>query len=350
MEVIFSHEVIDSKHRTHWLEICVGDATESHAPSEVDVLAISCFENSYAPTRGTMVKSLIDRGVNVAELSKRKAIDERARWQCWLSESLVQESPIGRILCFEHGNHRDPQSVVGNVFRMVSEFALGSGGINLKLLRLPLLSTGNQGADKSLMLESIIRQAYNHLRGSLPVAKVQIVLNEKSQDIHRLVFESGLYFHQIRSEWHAVQMAEVPTFDYFISYRHTDISFAESILDIMYARKPNLRIFLDRNSLGSGVFWKPELITGIHNSSKAICLITDSYPDSEECIDEFHAAMCCGLSRQRFLIPLLNLSERHVDTLPQTFKRVNLIDATCPPHTVEKVVDKIFADDSSQVH
>ncbi len=210
MEVIFSHEVIDSKHRTHWLEICVGDATESHAPSEVDVLAISCFENSYAPTRGTMVKSLIDRGVNVAELSKRKAIDELARWQCWISESLVQESPIGRILCFEHGNHRDPQSVVGNVFRMVSEFALGSGGIDLKLLRLPLLSTGNQGADKSLMLESIIRQAYNHLRGSLPVAKVQIVLNGKSQDIHRLVFESGLYFHQIRSEWHAVQMAEVP--------------------------------------------------------------------------------------------------------------------------------------------
>jgi hypothetical protein len=76
-----------------------------------------------------------------------------------MSEALPSSLPIGRILCFEHGRNREPSSVVGNVFRMVTEFALSSGSGKFRLLRLPLLSTGNQGADKSRMLEAIIRQA-----------------------------------------------------------------------------------------------------------------------------------------------------------------------------------------------
>ena len=349
MEVVFSTEICDSSHRCHCLEICVGDATEVNSPSEVDILAISCFENCYAPTWGTMVEGLWNRGIKVADLALRKALDERARWQCWMSEALPSRLSIGRILCFEHGRNREPSNVVGNVFRMVTEFALSSGSDEFRLLRLPLLSTGNQGADKSRMLEAIIRQAYHHLRGSLPVAKVQIVLNGRSAEIHRLVFEAGLHFQQVQAEWNGIQMKAEPDYDFFMSYRHVDISFAEKILGGMSARNRDLRIFVDRAELASGEFWKPALIAGIHNSRRTICLITDSYADSGECIDEFHVAMCCGLHRPNFLLPLLNLSARGVDSLPSTFRNVNLIPATCPPKDMKEVIDSILGGDGAAV-
>ncbi len=37
MEVVFRTEIHDHSHRSQFLESCVGDATEAHCPSEVDV-------------------------------------------------------------------------------------------------------------------------------------------------------------------------------------------------------------------------------------------------------------------------------------------------------------------------
>jgi hypothetical protein len=94
--------------------------------------------------------------------------------------------------------------------------------------------------------------------------------------------------------------------------------------------------------LSHGVFWKPELIGSIYNSKKFLCLITDSYADSGECIDEFHAALSCGIHRSNFLLPLLSLKNRELETLPASFRSVNLIDAHCPPRKFDEVLDDVF--------
>ena len=70
--------------------------------------------------------------------------------------------------------------------------------------------------------------------------------------------------------------------------------------------------------------------------------MTDSYVDSGECIDEFHAALCCARHRESFLRPLLKLESRAVETLPLTFRQVNFIDANCPPRVLEDVVESIL--------
>ena len=114
MEVVFSTEIHDRSHRSHFLEICVGDATEAHSPSEVDVLAISCFENCYAPTRGTMVEGLWNRGIKVADVARRKALDERARWQCWMSEVIPSGVLIGRALLLIPPGHRGAEAIDGD--------------------------------------------------------------------------------------------------------------------------------------------------------------------------------------------------------------------------------------------
>jgi hypothetical protein len=62
MEVVFSTEIHDRSHRSHFLEICVGDATEAHSPSEVDVLGIFCFENCHDSSRGTIGAGICKKG------------------------------------------------------------------------------------------------------------------------------------------------------------------------------------------------------------------------------------------------------------------------------------------------
>jgi len=83
-------------------------------------------------------------------------------------------------------------------------------------------------------------------------------------------------------------------------------------------------------------------VGSIYNSHKFLCLITDSYPDSGECIDEFHAALSCGRHRQDFLRPLQALSSRSVEALPPAIRNLNLIDARSPPRQFNEVVDAVL--------
>jgi hypothetical protein len=102
---------------------------------------------------------------------------------------------------------------------------------------------------------------------------------------------------------------------------------------------------LDERNLAKGIFWKPELIGAIYNSKKFLCLISDSYVNSGECIDEFHTATSCGRYRSDFLRPLLSLSKISIQDLPAVIKNVNLIDARCPPRKFDQVLDSVITTD-----
>jgi len=231
--------------------------------------------------------------------------------------------------------------VVGHVFRAVTEFILGEQAGEVSLFRIPLLSTGDQAADRSAMLGSIIRQAYAHLRACLPVGVVQIVFHDRSPALHSLLVESGRLIEQTRAEWLLSKVSAEPAFDWFVSYRRVDRDLAERIMGGIRARVPDARLFRDEESLAPGLCWKPELVCGIHSSRRALCLITDTYADSVECIDEFHVALCCSRVRDDFLRPVLSLSSRSIESLPQSIRRVNLISAACPPRSFAEVIDDI---------
>ena len=114
----------------------------------------------------------------------------------------------------------------------------------------------------------------------------------------------------------------------------------------LISRRPGLQVFLDERNLQRGVCWKPDVICAIHNSRRALCLITDTYADSRECVDEFHIALCLSRARPDFLRPILRLTNRSIDSLPYTIRRVNLIDANCPPRRMDDVLDAVLAGDA----
>ena len=343
IDLVHTLEISDLGGAARKLQICVGDVTDTQASGPIDLLAISCFPNDYLQTPRSIVGQLGKLGIDIGQLAQRKAGDERDRWQTWVSPPIGHGAPFGRIVCFEYGPMQDPATVVGNVFRAVSEFLLDLAQPEVGVLRVPLLGTGDQRADKSRMLEAIIHQAYAHLRGSLPVRTVQIVLYGEESGLHRLLIEAGIVLEQAKTLWATTRLSTPPDFDYFVSYRHIDRSLVDRVVGSLRDRDPNLRIFLDQQVLTPGVFWKPELVGSIYNANRFLCLITDSYTDSGECIDEFHSALCCGRHRPGFLRPLLTLVNRDVESLPLTFRQVHFIDAVCPPRNFDDVIDSILA-------
>ena len=342
MKIAYTITISDINGLRRNLQICVGDVTTASESGQVDVLAISCFPDDYLPRPHTIVGQLKAKGVDLHKLSLDKAIDDRLRWQTWISQPLGISSPFGRIACFEHGLAQKPNAVVGNLFRALTGFAIAGGSNELGTVRVPLLATGDQQANMDEMLEAIIRQAYNQLRLSLPVETVQIVLYSGWNNLFEMILKAGLTIKQVQQEWAALQLSPIPSFDYFVSYRRVDHDILEIFLKGLNFLRPNLRIFLDKKAIPHGVFWKPELVGSIYNSKKFLCLITDSYTDSGECVDEFHAALSCGLHRDNFLVPLQLLSRYDLDTLPSAFRSVNLIDARCPPNQFSAVLDAIL--------
>ena len=338
-------EVTDLTGTLRTLQICVGDITDTGSSGPVDLIAISCFPDDYLPTATSLVGQLRRNGVDVGHLAQHKARDERQRWQTWVSQPIGDESSFGRLICFEYGRDRDPSVVVGNVFRAVSEFVLDSGQPEVGVLRLPLLGTGDQGADKSKMLEALVHQAYTHLRGSLPVKTVQIVVHDQQKALHSLLVEAGSRIEQVKNSWTKNRLAAAPEYDYFVSYRRPDRPFVEGLVDALRARNSSLKVFIDQDpaALGHGFFWKPEIVRGIYNARRFLCVITDTYADSGECVDEFHMALCCGRHRTGFLRPLLRLNARQIETLPLIFRQINLINATFPPGDINTVLDKVMA-------
>ena len=99
-------------------------------------------------------------------------------------------------------------NLVGNVFRairdlMLSQASVVGGDVTTKLarVRLPLLASGDQHANRGDMIEAVMRQAYLSLVGQSPVQRVKIVLRPESPDLHTLLVRGGRAFELVQAEW-----------------------------------------------------------------------------------------------------------------------------------------------------
>jgi hypothetical protein len=324
------------------LDIAIGDVTDTSTP--VDVLCLSAFPNDYSPLPHGVIGALDARGISVERLARERQPDQdwRDKWFCWASAT--GNSAIRHIVCFEHayplagstGAHASPTETVGNIFRAVRELllsqdsALASPEQLFDTIRVPLLATGDQGADRMDMVEAIVRQAYVHLVGELPVRRVQFVLRPDAPALPELLVRIGAIGERVRNEVALLKRGKdgAPTsydFDYFISYRHREEQHMRSVVERMKSLNPGLRLFIDKEQLSAGRFWKADLLQGLASSARALCFITDTYPDSPECMDEFHASVCLTRARGKdgFLVPIIRLEEREFTRLPRSIRVVH---------------------------
>lgn len=336
MQIIERFPIRSLSNHERYLEICIGDVTDSSTP--VDILCVSAFPNDYTPISHGIIGALDAKGISIARLAQDKAEDMRPTWHCWVSRE--QDHAIRRVLCFEHrytagsGAARPIADQVGDVFRTIRETVLGqetvertSSDVVLDRVRIPLLATGDQGEDRLNMVDAIIRQAYLSLAGELPVRCVQFVLREGHPILPKLMVHIGRAIETARAEAFETPAGGSHEFDYFISYRHDNKDRVDPVIDALRKARRELRLFIDREQLSPGRFWKADLMHGLARSAQALCFITDAYPESPECMDEFHASVCMSRVHRdrRFLLPIDRLKSRKFESLPSSIRSVHCI-------------------------
>ena len=74
-------------------ELYQGDLSSMPPEEAVDVLVVSAFPDDYTPTPGSLIGALAKKGVSLAGLAEKKAVDLRGNYACWLSEEIMSPDP-----------------------------------------------------------------------------------------------------------------------------------------------------------------------------------------------------------------------------------------------------------------
>jgi hypothetical protein len=102
MKFLNSIEIPGGQHKR--VELYQGDPTELEAAEAFDLLVISTFPNTYAPTDNALIGALSRKGLSINTLAMNKEVDLRESFSCWLSHEFTFRDTalrFRRILCFE---------------------------------------------------------------------------------------------------------------------------------------------------------------------------------------------------------------------------------------------------------
>ena len=312
---------ISVKHgsKSRHVELYLGDLAEIPREEAVDLLVISAFPNDYAPTPTSLIGALWQRGLSVADLARTKAVDLREAFSCWLSEE-VSDASLGfkRVLCFEPLVRGAPAEVVGEIFQSLMPFAHGKPPI--ATMAMPVVASGDQGVPPVVMLEPLIDAAVHWLAIGLPVDRLKIV--ERSE---RKAAELGQRFAELKERHVAPGDAGPASFTYhvFISYSHQNLGAVEFMVQELKRLRPDVRVFLDRQDIRTGVAWQQHLFDALDDCHTVVAVYSPPYLRSKVCKEEFNIALF--RHRESETGVLLPVYLRSAD-LPTYMKLVQYID------------------------
>jgi len=165
------------------IQLLQGDLTAISKEHATDILILSAYPGSYVPVPRTLIAALYNKGIDVAEMARHKAVDLRDQLGCWLSEPLSEQQQeqfnFKRILCFEPwAQTNDQASVVGNIFRCINTFAFNEHN---NVIAMPVLASGKQRVPFEKMLPAMLDASIFWLEGGLPITCIKLVLFSDEQ-------------------------------------------------------------------------------------------------------------------------------------------------------------------------
>jgi hypothetical protein len=317
MELLDTLTVEHASGRRH-IKLYHGDLASIPASEAVDLLIVSAFPDDYVPTPTSLIGALRRKGISVAELARDKEVDLRDAFSSWLSRDIGDEHPAAgfrRILCFEPARRGQAAEVVGDVFRAIMPIALGDPPV--RSIAMPLLASGDQNQDPSVMLAALLDAALHWLARGLPVEVIKVVVySAEDAETARALFAriKSRYTarpyrgalprvaHATRSidrELHVEYAAydadddaetEAEPYDCFISYAREDEAEVQALVRTLKEVKPDARIFLDRLEINLGDSWQAEIDEALEGCRKVIAVYSPAYLQSKVCIEEFNMA------------------------------------------------------------
>jgi hypothetical protein len=343
---------VQQPNKTAEIQLFMGDLSAIPGDNEVDLLIVSAFPDDYTPNPGSVIGSLYQRGLSVAELAANKLIDLRGQLNCWLSQPLSETEQelmhFRQLICFEpHRNVTDAVEAVSNIFRCLNYFALDD---SFNVIAMPVVASGNQKIPFRKMMPALVKAAIFWLDQGLPIDCIKIAII-KEEDIAeaREVFarEKQAYEAISKPGAGAGDMAEkmlegattaftapqaanevsddaaeeamiiplptaapaakAPGLDMFISYAHVQTQQVQHFVDCLKQRNPVMNVFYDRTSIPSGGLWLKQISDAIGKADRILIFLSPDYSRSPVCWDEFQCAKIREYNSGKSLIQTIYL-------------------------------------------
>lgn len=303
------------------VELYQGDLTDVSAEEAFDLLVVSAFPNDYTPTRGSLISALERQGLSVARLALNKELDLRAAFACWLSTEFPPHDRLRfrRLLCFEPLVRGRPPEVVGDIFRALAPIL--AHHTDVRTIALPLVAAGDQGYAVTEILSPLLDAALHWLEQGLPLDRMKIVAYTKDR-----ADEAASTFERHKAKYQQAGMPRVNAradFDVFISYSRANVSESRVMEHALRTRKPDIRIFLDRNELDIGSAWQPAIFESLDRCRKVVAMLSPDYLASKVCKEEFNIAWTRGREIDQDIIFPVYL---YTAELPTYMKYRNYVD------------------------
>jgi hypothetical protein len=270
-------------------ELYRGDLSAMPSEEAVDVLVLSAFPDDYTPTPQSLIGALAAKGVSLADLAEKKSVDLRENYACWLSEDIISSEPgiqFKRILCFEPRSKGYPPEVVGDIFQGL--ISLIEGDYAISSIAMPLVASGDQYISVADMLEPLFDAAVHWQALGLSINRIKIV---QHSELKAAEMKGAFSILKKQYSRKVVQPSDSFNYDVFISYSHDNAAAVDFLLDEMKRINPNLKIFLDRKELNTGVAWQQEIFEALDDCRKVVAFYSPAYLSSKICREEFNIAM-----------------------------------------------------------
>ncbi|KAJ8037710.1 hypothetical protein HOLleu_18601 [Holothuria leucospilota] len=166
--------------------------------------------------------------------------------------------------------------MVGDVFRCLVPILKNEDGSVVT----PLLSTGDQGFERDVMMAGMIEAAVRWMKAGLPLRKLKIVLyasrvegDAKAAAMCSKYRMALRVFEQMKEKYDMQYMMpkEVPLeFDIYLSYSEADKNIVDKIQEKLKKNKEDVHIFSTRQQLDENSFWQEDMYEVMMKSTKVI--------------------------------------------------------------------------------
>ena len=168
---------VDSSSGVRTIEVVCGDILDTD--QDIDLLVVSAFAGSYAPTPGSMIHAMQERGISVWDHSESPEIDLRPSIGVWLSHP-IPGFAAKRLLGLEIvGRNATMKDAWRNLYG--SLLLLENKGLSAHTLAMPLLGTGYQRLNSKTTAKDLVRHSAAFLERSLHTQRILFVERDKEK-------------------------------------------------------------------------------------------------------------------------------------------------------------------------
>ncbi|XP_050404793.1 uncharacterized protein LOC126820737 [Patella vulgata] len=299
------------------VEFMCGDITKLPMEDKVDIVMVSAFPNDYSlGGKHTLISALYHNlDLCVATLSRKKDVDLRRNFSCWVSCPLPDHLPYRRLVCFERIAHAG--SIGEQISKIYRAFTPVFNNQDTTVIT-PLLATGNQGQPSRAVLEMMVNGACSWILAGLPLRHMKIVIYSKNvNEIYKRDAETVELFNKLKLKWEKIgkQKAsfnvDITKYDIYMSFSPNDQMLTNKVIKKLKQIQPKIKLYTDMIAFEKDDVWQEKIYEAMIKSKRIIVILSPAYIASEECLEQFNMALCCNrLKRKQIVAPF------YIETIP----------------------------------